>query len=975
MKKFLIFPPVSKPHFYLWIVLTGALVGSAITLLAWLQKWTPLVAPHWLYAALFWVGVVIVLLLGFILGQHHAFLSRLWILVCVVAAIGLAWLFPDTLAPGCGGIPRVLAHYENKCTTTCQQVCTDWIPLSDPTCAAKPHQPWDIGCCVAYENQCTTTCNQVWVDDPPTVSGTAACTTSGNNGWCRGGASLDLTASDPQSYPLTISGTIGGTAFTCSDTSCSESLPEGTGSASFTATASGGGNLSSSTGSTSYQVDTVAPSPTFTIPTPDGSNGWFISSPVTASVSATDATSGVASVSINGGGASFTASSDGVYLLTASASDNAGNTATASGTIKIDTVPPTLSVSASPVDGDNGWYQSPAVVTATASDAGSGIASVQYQIDSGAWQDGTQVTVKDDGTHTVEFQATDQAGNRTTTSPVTVQVDTTPPNADVQMPSPDGKNGWYIKPVTVTANASDATSGLASQGVSLDGKTWSPSVTVSNDGTSTVQMQTQDNAGNTASSSKTIHLDTTAPTASLNLPAANGANGWYIQPVSVSVSGTDATSGVASQLVSLDGSTWSPSPTLSKDGVYTVKGEVSDEAGNVTTTSQTVSIDHTPPVLTVPALSGTQGQGGWYTTSVGVSASATDATSGLASLMYSVDHDAWQDSSPTLIDGRHTIQVQATDQAGNVATESAQVNVDSTPPQSSFTSPTPWKNTFTHGKAVVLSGQSLDATSGLSKAQISLDNGSTWQPLSLNPDGTWSYTWDTTSTSNGAHGIWVNATDQAGNQEPNTQTTLIVANLGPSVSITNSFMVYDRAKIQISNGVLPVTKARIIVSNGNHNNRTIDYSAGSLPSNFLWDGAWEDGTMAKSGGYQVEITVWDLLGNSAHADGTVYVPYPPTATSSPVSTMTTTPIITPTTSQAVIPSQTVVTPLPPVTLKETPSKPLPSKLSSFLCWPALGFVAFLAALASSSLSDPRPRAIRRLEKTLDVILGSHNQSH
>jgi hypothetical protein len=227
-----------KQRFYLWIILAGALAGSTITLLAWLQMWTPLIAPHWLYAVLFWIGVIIVLLLGFILGQQHAFLSRLWIMVCVMTAIGLAWLFPDTLAPGCGGIPRVFAHYENKCTTTCQQVCTDWIPLSDPTCAAKPHQPWDIGCCLAYENQCTTTCNQVWVDDPPTVNGTVSCTTSGNNGWCRSGASLELTASDPQSYSLTVSGTIGGTPFSCSGTSCSEPLPEGTGSASFTATAS-----------------------------------------------------------------------------------------------------------------------------------------------------------------------------------------------------------------------------------------------------------------------------------------------------------------------------------------------------------------------------------------------------------------------------------------------------------------------------------------------------------------------------------------------------------------------------------------------------------------------------------------------------------------------------------------------------------------------------------------------------------------
>ena len=98
-------------------------------------------------------------------------------------------------------------------------------------------------------------------------------------------------------------------------------------------------------------VDSVAPSLTLTLPSPNGSNGWNKSGPVTASASATDANSGVASLGINGGGASFTASTDGVYNLTATATDKAGNTATTSGTIRLDTTPPSLSVSPSAPDG------------------------------------------------------------------------------------------------------------------------------------------------------------------------------------------------------------------------------------------------------------------------------------------------------------------------------------------------------------------------------------------------------------------------------------------------------------------------------------------------------------------------------------------------------------------------------------------------------------------------------------------------
>ena len=170
----------SKRRFYLGILLPGVLAGTAITMLAWLQKWTPLRAPHWLYAALFWAGVVSVIVYGIFLQRRRTFLSRLWVGTAVLTAIGTVWLFPETLAPGCSGMPRAFAHWENQCTTTCTTVCTWWVPLSDPTCAAQPHQPWDIGCCWTYGQSCTTSCNNVWVDDPPTVSGAVSCSSPGS---------------------------------------------------------------------------------------------------------------------------------------------------------------------------------------------------------------------------------------------------------------------------------------------------------------------------------------------------------------------------------------------------------------------------------------------------------------------------------------------------------------------------------------------------------------------------------------------------------------------------------------------------------------------------------------------------------------------------------------------------------------------------------------------------------------------------
>jgi hypothetical protein len=1019
------------------------------------------------------------------------------------------------------------------------------LVCSEP-CGEPEYHICDASCASAGGCDSSTTDSNPGHSLPDaTVSGTTSCSSAGDNGWCKGVGTLHLNGTEPVSgYHITgFDSTLYGPL--CSGTSCDWNFPQGvTKALGYWADSSFGDQ--SDEAFASMSVDSVAPALTLTIPPSNGSNGWFKSGPVTASSSATDATSGVSgSPSINGGGSSFSASSDGVYNLIATVSDMAGNTASTSGTIRLDTTPPGLSVSINPAspDGTSNWYVSPAVLTSTASDATSGIASTQYQADGGAWQIGASFSEDADGSHTIIFRATDVAGNTTTAAPVTVMVDrtapvpdaslapaspngangwyvspvtitanssdatsgvasqdvsldgstwtpfltissdgtytvqvqaqdkagnsasaiksikldATPPTASFQIPTPDGANGWYISPVTVTvtgtdatsgvasqlvspdgttwvsnltlsadgvytvrgrvtdnagnttttspmtvsfdrtppvpgvslspaspdgangwyvspvtvsADSSDATSGIASQAVSLDGSSWKPSVTISTDGTYTVQVRAADNAGNTASSSKTVRLDTTPPTASFVLPPADGDNGWYLSPVTVSAVGTDTTSGVASQAVSLDGSSWVSSLDLSSDGVYTVHGRVIDYAGNTTSITRTVSIDHTPPVVGTPVLTGTLGLEGWYTSSVGVAVPATDATSGVASIQYSVDGGAWQTTAPTLTDGVHTVQIKVTDKAGNVSSTSASASVDATPPVSAFISPTEGSTVNVSGNQLVhLTGSTSDATSGVAGAQISLDDGATWQSLPLGAGDAWSYDWNSLRN-NGTYTFLVRATDYAGNLEHPAKVTIVVGNQAPKVSITPLWLDFGSASVSFNTGSLPIAGASITVQDPKDRwpEAVFSYTGSALPTKFSWLGRMGDGSIATIGRYQVTVKAWDAFGNTGSASGWVLIPLPPpqpTATpAAPTAPQPTAAISTPVHLTAVVGAATP-TPAPIVAPTQAPP-PLPAaptRTTSGPWWPATFTGSLFVLFLSVSLLDPRPAAWRRLART------------
>jgi hypothetical protein len=708
----------------------------------------------------------------------------------VISPPGTCWLTLYYSPGSCPSSASVAGYFNNAqtaCGTAWPGTCGSGLSCTIVLLTGSTQS------CSSGETGCTQTTGSITYP-PATVSGSSVCAVPGENGWCRGGASLDLSGSEPLSG-YTITAIEGDSGLLCSGPACTWTFPEGATDLDFWALSSWGDTSLRS--SAAMQVDSLAPVLLLSIPPVDGSNGWFVSGPVSASASASDASSGVNGVSINGGSSTFTASTDGIYLLNVIATDLAGNTASSRETIALDTAPPSLSVSVPQADGSNGWYLSPQVLTASGVDITSGLAALLTRLDGGDWTSASSVNIPE-GVHVVEIQARDLAGNQ-------------------------------------------------------------------------------------ASARYPLSVDTTPPTLTLTLPVPQGNAGWYT--------------------------------------------------------------------------------GGFQFSGVG-----DDTISGVQGVAYSLDGAAtWQASPPDLVEGRYTVHTRVTDRAGNNTTRTDTVNIDLTPPQSVFTIPAEGSQTVIQG-SLAMTGQTLDLTSGPANAEISMDGGTTWQPLVL-VGGTWAHTWDSSSVPNGTYLIWVRAQDLAGNQEHTAQITVVVANAGPEVSISETWWLWERAEIHIQGSLLPVTGAQLTISDGQGHTRTYRFDASDLPHALQWDGGWDDGRFAPPGDYSVVVSAWDIFGNTGQDSGTVQVPLPPaTPTGEPPAVPA---AATELPSPAVVaPAPTIVprvlppTPPPAIRPVTLPRSPAPPTLDPLHLWPVIGLVGLLAAFASSSWADERPSALHRLAVVL-----------
>ena len=239
--------------------------------------------------------------------------------------------------------------------------------------------------------------------------------------------------------------------------------------------------------------------------------------------------------------------------------------------------------------------------------------------------------------------------------------------------------GWYTGPVTVTLAAADEAggSGLASTEYQVDGATtwtaYTGPVAVSGDGTHEVRFRSTDNAGNVETTkTAAFKIDATAPvTTAAFAPPNNG--GWHAGTIPVTLSATDAGSGVATLKWSLNGGAWTPytAPVnVSGDGQHELLYLATDTAGNVETLKSAIlKIDATKPTVMVAGLADGQLYGD--SQDVRVTFQAVDATSGVQSTIGALDGRAYYTGTLQamyeLTLGLHELDVTATDTAGNQA--------------------------------------------------------------------------------------------------------------------------------------------------------------------------------------------------------------------------------------------------------------------------------------------------------------------
>jgi hypothetical protein len=157
--------------------------------------------------------------------------------------------------------------------------------------------------------------------------------------------------------------------------------------------------------------------------------------------------------------------------------------------------------------------------------------------------------------------------------------------------------------------------------------------------------------------------DATPPTITATVAPAPNANGWNNTTVTVNFSCTDAESGIA---------TCPPPVTVMAEGAnQPISGSAVDNAGNRATTSVTVNLDKSPPVITTTHTPQPNGNG-WINTPVTTHFTCDDALSGV---LCPADEVVWTEGTNL------TLTRTVTDLAGNSASvTSPPFNVDLTPP-------------------------------------------------------------------------------------------------------------------------------------------------------------------------------------------------------------------------------------------------------------------------------------------------------
>lgn len=404
-----------------------------------------------------------------------------------------------------------------------------------------------------------------------------------------------------------------------------------------------------------------------------------------------------------------TALGDGSVLLRVDAIDTAGNEGRAEREVFIDLTPPTLAITLPEILG----LAAPPL-EGTASDAGSGVASVKVTVNG----QNAGVAIADagfsaspawvPGSNEVVVVASDVAGNSASVEG-SVLYDPNPPNVAITQPAADAFVGPAGVDIKILASDDDevvaveVAVGEAHAAATDHGTQWAIDgfELPAPDGPREVVATALDRAGNPAVASVTVQRDTTGPTIStIEIDGAieHAGKTWvgtYGAAVRLTV---DDGAGIGVQSVSVagapatfDGTHWVVLVELTSEGGNQLAVVATDALANTTTTTTTLHRDTLPPECVLAPLEAPLHAGRFWLDAAPVALDATatdggigveDVTSLAGALAGDVLHhsEGWAIGQELAGDGPVDIVVTCSDGLGHAASVSVPVHLDTAAP-------------------------------------------------------------------------------------------------------------------------------------------------------------------------------------------------------------------------------------------------------------------------------------------------------
>ena len=631
------------------------------------------------------------------------------------------------------------------------------------------------------------------------------------------------------------------------------------------------GNVSTVT-SQSVTIDTALPTaPTLSLASPAVTTGGVTydkvntptitgSAEAGSTVTLKDGNTALGSTTANASGNySFTPSSalsDAAHTLNVTATDAAGNESTVtSQTVTIDTAPPSapsLSLASAVTVGGVTYDK---VNTPAISGVAEGGATVTFKdgttllgtvaADANGNYTFTPTSALSDGSHTINVTATDKAGNLGAVASQSVTIDTAAPSAPTLSLASAVTSGG----VTYDKDNKPTISGIAEAGstvtvkdgttvlstVVADGSgnyTYTPTSVLS-DGVHTINVMATDKAGNVgAVTSQSVTIDTGIPsTPSISVASAVTVGSVTYDKVNTpTISGTaeagstvtikDGASTLGTVIATAGGTYSLTLGTALVDAVHTINVTAADKAGNVSSVaSQSVTIDTAAPSAPLLSLSSAVTSGGVLydkvntptisgTAEAGATVTFKDGTTLLGSTVAGNNNSYSFALTNALSDGVHTLNLTATDAAGNVSTLTSQsVTIDTAPPTAptlSLASPAVTTGGVTYDK---VNTPTITGSAEAGSTVTIKDGNTVLGTTTANASGNYSFT-PSSTLSDAAHTLSVTATDAAGNVSTVTSQTVIIDTAPPSApslslasAVTVSSVTYDKDNKPTISGV------------------------------------------------------------------------------------------------------------------------------------------------------------------------------